>query len=334
MEQHTRRKSARYYERKRAAEYVRRRLILYGVVAAVVLLVLILILSGGEEDSKDKPNDNMQTVLASGDVNESQSPTLSDDWQVRTMTQADMAQGHLILVNMDHAYDPEQAEDLVSVYEEKSDVYYISTVDLLVARDIMQALNNWMEAFYEESGVDNVEIVAGHRTVAYQQYLRDRAIENRGQEHADNYIALPGCSEHHTGYAVDLDTYYAETDSLGGFDGSGEYAWVVENAWRYGFVQRYPISKQNITGISYEEWHFRYVGLPHSKIMTDEDLCLEEYIDFLKDYPFDGEHLTVDVNGESFEIYYCEGLNITVPKDREFEISGNNVDGFIVTIRN
>lgn len=334
MEQRNRRrKSAQYYERKRAIAYIRRRLILYGIVAAVILLALILILSGGD-DKTQTPEQDMQTAQSGSDVGESQTPTLSDDWQVLTMTQSDMAQGHLILVNADYAYDPNQAEDLVAVYSEKNDYYYVSTVELLVSRTIMSSLNNWMEDFYQETGIDNIELVAGHRTVEYQQYLRDRAVENHGQEHADNYIALPGHSEHHTGFAIDLDTYYAETDSLGGFDGTGDYAWVVENAWRYGFVQRYPSNKQDVTGISYEEWHFRHVGLPHSKIMYDNNLCLEEYIAYLRNYPFDGNHLTVEVEDDSYEIYYCQGLTVTVPKDREYEISGNNVDGFIVTIRN
>lgn len=331
MQEHNNRRQITERERKRAIAYIRRRLILYAVVAGIIVLVLVIALSG-RKNKQSAPEVNTQPTSATDTTTQPTTPP--GEWQELTMTKLDMAQGHLILVNADYAYDPEQAEDLVSVFEEKNDDYYVSGVDLSVSRTIMQSLNNWMEAFYQETGVNNVEIVAGHRTVEFQQYLRDRALENHGQEHADNYIALPGHSEHHTGFAVDLDTYYAETDSLGGFDGTGDYAWVVDNAWRYGFVQRYPLNKKDVTGISYEEWHFRHVGLPHSKIMYDNNLCLEEYIDYLRQYPFDGEHLLASVDDEEFEIYYCEGYNVTVPKDREYEISGNNVDGFIVTIRN
>ena len=151
--------------------------------------------------------------------------------------------------------------------------------------------------------------------------------------HADAYIALPGHSEHHTGLAVDLDTYNTEDGTSGGFDGDGEYAWAVEHAWEYGFIQRYPPSKSDVTGIDYESWHFRYVGLPHSWVMASENLCLEEYTDYLRRFPFSGEHLSVTCLGASYEIYFCPVGQVAVPASGSYTVSGNNVDGFIVTVK-
>ncbi len=320
-------------ERKRPRRTcIRIRMIAFGVAVAAVVGVLAVILSGGKEQETQTGQPDKEIRVPS--TSAIQAMTAQEDVTLLELTKADMERGNLVLVNEDYAYDPSQVEDLVAVYENKTDAYYISTVDLLVAGRIMQPLNNWLTDFYEQTGVDNVEIVAGHRTVEYQQGLRDNAIETQGQEHADNYIALPGHSEHHTGLAVDLDTYFVETDTIGGFDGLGAYSWLVDNAWKYGFVQRYPLSKQDITGISYEEWHFRYVGVPHAKVMSDKDLCLEEYIDYLKQYPYDGQHLNVRVDQDEYEIYYCGSLSVPVPTDREYEISGNNVDGFVVTVYN
>ncbi len=122
-----------------------------------------------------------------------------------------------------------------------------------------------------------------------------------------------------------------EAGTSGGFDGTGEYARAVENAWEYGFIQRYPPAKSGITGISYESWHFRYVGLPHAWVMKREDLCLEEYIDYLRGFSVD-RPLTVDCLGRSWRIWYAEGTRVPVPAEGAYEISGNNAGGFIVTV--
>ena len=116
------------------------------------------------------------------------------------------------------------------------------------------------------------------------------------------------------------------------FNGNGEYGWFAEHCFEYGFIRRYPPDKVDITKISYEPWHFRYVGQPHAKIMDSLDLCLEEYIDFLRAYPFDGEHYIYELGEYTYELYYIEGCEISLPKYKNSTLSGNNVDGFIVTV--
>ena len=108
--------------------------------------------------------------------------------------------------------------------------------------------------------------------------------------------------------------------------------WITEHYMDYGFVIRYPANKASVTGIDGEGNHFRYVGLPHSAYMTENMLCLEEYVKMIrrygKDDPFECEY-----NGVSYLIWYCDGADgyIDVPVESDYTVSGDNCGGFIVT---
>lgn len=85
-----------------------------------------------------------------------------------------------------------------------------------------------------------------------------------------------GESEHHTGLALDIVTpTYQSLDK--GFTKTPAYAWLTKNAWKYGFVLRYPKDKEPVTGVIFEPWHFRYVGKEYAKAIYVKQLCLEEY---------------------------------------------------------
>lgn len=295
------------------------------IVVALILAVIILVAEKVEE-GRVPATEPSEPIVTTEDT----SPTIGENFKLQKMTYAEMAMGDLVLVNAQYGIDPGYVA-LENLYENAAQCYYVADMEIEVQEKLIEPLNAWMTEFYDETGINDTLVVAGHRTVEYQQELYDNAVETKGQAHADAYLALPGRSEHHTGLAIDFDTY-TDQGILGGFDGEGEFQKILDSAWKYGFVQRYPPDKSDITGINYEAWHFRYVGLPHSKIMNDYDLCLEEYIRTLKAYPYEEEHLKVEYNGKSYEIYYSKGLEIPVPTDRSYTVSGNNVDGFIVTI--
>ena len=120
-----------------------------------------------------------------------------------------------------------------------------------------------MLADAREEGMD-LWVASGYRDYGMTQ--------EEARENALRSFALPGHSEHHTGLAVDFNGVNRE------FEDTEEYAWLMENAWRYGFIQRYPEEKTEITGIIFEPWHYRYVGREHAEAMWREDLCLEEYL--------------------------------------------------------
>lgn len=238
--------------------------------------------------------------------------------------------GNLILVNNWTAFHfpDNQTEALSCILDERTDSYYVRDGSVLLMPEALQALNDMMDAFKAQGSRKSVQIVAGHRTTEYQQHLFDQSAERNGLEHAKKYVAQPGCSEHHTGLVVDMGTMDGEF-----MESSGDYAWITANCQDYGWVVRYETGKEELTGIWDEPWHFRYVGVPHATEMVRLDYCLEEYITYLKQFPLDGEHLIIDCASGKYEVWYAQGGETYLPDDRPYTVSGNNVDGVIVTCR-
>lgn len=246
------------------------------------------------------------------------------------MTREELQQGDLVLVNYEYGYDPNNADKLVCVYENMNHTYYVKQVDLQFCERALVSLNQWLEDYFNETGEGNINIVAGYRTSADQQALYDNALNLYGADYAADYFNTPGHSEHHTGLAVDFAIWDPVNQMAGDFTGDGKETWLLENAWRYGYIQRYPPEKQSVTGIAYESWHFRYVGVPHAWYMYQHDLVLEEYLALLRQHPFE-DPLCFVAGGKTYQVYFCQGFSVPLPNRENFEISGNNIDGFIVT---
>lgn len=118
---------------------------------------------------------------------------------------------------------------------------------------------------------------SGYRSYNYQENLYLSDLYNYGQEYVDKYTAKPGHSEHQTGLAFDIggeSRCWADPC----FDDTEEAKWLAENAHRFGFILRYPMGKEDITGYGYESWHFRYVGEEHARKIYEGGLSLEEYL--------------------------------------------------------
>ena len=128
----------------------------------------------------------------------------------------------------------------------------------------------------------NMYIRSGYRSYASQEAVLNSYIIlylNKGYSYeqarllALKWASLPGCSEHQSGLAVDIN-------ATGNTDSSTAYEWLAENAYKYGFILRYPEGKENITGIDYEPWHYRFVGVGEAKKIKNSGLCLEEYLGY------------------------------------------------------
>lgn len=121
--------------------------------------------------------------------------------------------------------------------------------------------------------LDNIILynMSAYRDYNYQVNLYNKYIQRDGKEAADKYSARPGYSEHQSGLCSDLNNI---SDS---FDGTDEAIWLKNNAYKYGFILRFPKDKEDITGYKYEPWHYRYVGKEAAKIIYDDDITLEEY---------------------------------------------------------
>ena len=138
--------------------------------------------------------------------------------------------------------------------------------------------DSFVEMITALKSVGYYEITSAYRSTATQQGIWDRRLQRYmasgysyegALEKVKLEVAVPGTSEHHLGLAVDISA------------GEAANAWLAENSWRYGFIVRYPEGKTEITGIIYEPWHFRYVGITLAKELYDLGLCLEEYMDML-----------------------------------------------------
>lgn len=175
--------------------------------------------------------------------------------------------------------------------------------------------------------------VSGYRTLKQQTDIYNTSIRENGEEYTQKFVALPNTSEHQTGLAIDLALKKQNIDFIcPSFPYYGICQKFREIAYKYGFIERYSEEKKNITKISKEEWHFRYVGYPHSKIMYDNNFCLEEYISYLKKFVYPNNPLNI----EKYQIYYIPYKEDHEPLyiNKKFTISGNNIDGFILTLEN
>lgn len=128
-------------------------------------------------------------------------------------------------------------------------------------------------------------VSSAYRDKAYQQALFNQQLSKYSgedaYEEAAKWVAIPGTSEHQTGLAVDFgaNTALGQAQHLEhGWDATPEYAWLTQHCTEYGFVLRYPEDKQEVTGITYEPWHYRYVGVEAAQEMQRLGLCLEEYL--------------------------------------------------------
>ncbi len=327
------------------------------ILLAILLLIILLITKGCSAlFSKDKEKEDDSEA----DVSQSEGPDVPDDgvsltddptkessyfFRTVKVSNSSIGDGTAVLVNNKIKFLGTVNEDELSVVraEKDSKAYSVKDYTVLVRPEAMKALNEMLVDFYNVTGRDGVMVNAGYRTLEYQQELYDDDLEKTGQEYS-TLVAMPGYSEHHTGLAVDFTVY-----ENGKYDQSkiseGDYQWIYENSWKYGFVNRYPAGKESITMIDNEPWHFRYVGKVHAAIMHKLDYCLEEYIDYIKNFTIRSGFESVDLeDGSQYIVYYIpqskggDTTDIFIPeKDHEtkelypYEISGNNVDGWIVS---
>lgn len=188
---------------------------------------------------------------------------------------------YLILVNTQNtltsAYEP---DDLVDVSQ---------TASGRATQRLRRIAAKALDALYSEmraAGYTTVAVNSGFRTYNYQAMLFETYTGNEMAKNPDltqaeaeaivlTYSTRPGTSEHQTGLAVDMDIGSAfSTD----FQYTAEYQWLCDNAWKFGFILRFPDDKTDITTISFEPWHWRFVGRYHAKRIHDAGVCLEEYV--------------------------------------------------------
>ncbi len=194
--------------------------------------------------------------------------------------------GYLVLINNDHTVDAKFIpNDLVDVVNTRKDGRATQKMQRTAAKAL--------EAMYLEmaaNGITDVSVTSAYRTYEYQSSLfntytaqemkaNPKLTLEQAQTITATYSARPGTSEHQSGLCCDMhnlssaDVAFAKKDA---------YKWLSENAWKFGFILRFPEDKVDVTQISFEPWHYRFVGRYHAKAIHDAGLCLEEYLITIK----------------------------------------------------
>ncbi|PFU76129.1 D-Ala-D-Ala carboxypeptidase VanY [Bacillus cereus] len=238
----------------------------------------------------------------------------------KEITKEQIYKGDLLLVNRDYPVKKDSIRsDIINVNHNSELVrgYVIFDRNLRLSKYVVKKFLNVVDASGKD-GVQHFLMSSGYRDFKEQSKLY--------KEMGSDYALPAGYSEHNLGLSLDVGSTQKKMEK------APEGKWIEENVWKHGFVLRYPKNKSNITGIQYEPWHIRYVGLPHSAIMQKKNFTLEEYLDFLKEE----KEISTEVEGKKYTVSYykvSENMKVNVPANKQYEISGNNMDGVIVTVQ-
>ena len=188
---------------------------------------------------------------------------------------------YLFLANKQHPMDASFVpDDLVTV-----------SVPATRAMELRRSAARALEAMFLEmaaDGVTDVSVTSAYRSYTYQQYLFDRYVEEEMQAGlsfdkavalVETYSARAGYSEHQTGLCIDFFTSGMTELTNEQFEPSAACEWLRSNAHKFGFILRYPKDKTDVTGYSYESWHYRFVGVDAACEIRENGWCLEEYLE-------------------------------------------------------
>lgn len=311
------------------------------IFTAIMLIVFVLLLSScisscgkslKEDDDSSRPT--LDDALESGSggglsVPSATQAQAASGYATISIDSEDIHTGNLILVNAAHpcTFDRAAVEDgtspdvdfvtIKSILDTKSDSpKHYSAADWVVGLDrtAAYAMDAWLEGFYNVSGDRYIRMIKGY------------------DPDSDDM-------DFHSGRGLMIGIY-PESGSSNFYSPEGSYAWVAEHAAEYGFVQRYPDDKEGYfddTITSRTSAAFRYVGTAAAVYMKEHNLCLEEYLEEIKNYSIDNM-LEVTSGLAEYGVYYVPAsttstsTSFDVPSDKTYTISGNNMDGFIITV--
>lgn len=254
------------------------------LIGVLLLLCILIVLAASRCSALETQGDEGEleeaTEVVGGSIEEAteeeiniETPPSSSENQAEETTTVEIP-WYLILVNEDQPLDADFRPELAQVS-------YGHFVDVRIVEAASQLLQS-----AENAGI-MLQIAASFRDYEAQRNLFDFHMAQwieEGYDEDDSFqktresVAIPGASEHQAGLAIDLLPlgHMMPRDEL---SDTPEIQWLAENAWRYGFIMRYPYGTTHITGVMYEPWHWRYVGVEAAQEMTRLGLTLEEYLE-------------------------------------------------------
>ena len=305
----------------------------------IILAVLILILSScisscGKHKEKGavKPSnsleDQLETLPGGQPVPSTESKPPAGGYQTISKASDDIHSGDLLLVNAEYPCDFDTIAiadgtssdinfvTIKSILDTKSEIHYTAADwEVGLDRTAAYAMDAWFEGFYQATGNTDIRMIKG-------------------------YTADSGDYDFRAGRTLTMGIY-PDSGSSNFYKPEGEYAWLDEHAAEYGFVVRYPDDKAELfddTITSRTTATYRYVGVAAATFMRSNSLCLEEFLKEIKKYSID-TMLRVSSGDAQYGMYYIPANNSSaetsfgVPGgDADYTISGNNVDGFIITV--
>ena len=273
-------------ERRKKAIIRRRIFIALLAVLLAVLIALIAVIVAVIKNGSNTNNNNSSDIsfvsseqnLSEPDDSSSQEDTPSEPEVFVTPTgvELDADFGRLLLINGENAlpddYDTKVREYLVEIDPQYRNNNYVTQIH----KDVYPYITA-MVAAAQADGV-NLKVWSPFRSYAIQNDLFQKQVDRVGgdEEKAATVVARPGTSEHNTGLCADFNM---ASDT---FESTPMYTWMCENAEDYGFILRYPKDKQNVTGVIYESWHWRFVGINNAKEINELGVTLEEFIEMKK----------------------------------------------------
>ena len=270
--QRTRRKATKRKQRRRKPLWGR-----FALLGAAVLLVLLLLRCGADEPQP-----------GSAAADETAAETTAETQPVPATQAADPPSKDdplLLFVSRAHPLAEDYAPELTQLHDWP---YSIAAIAYEPLRQILGEAD--IRACKEMLAAGRAEglsftVASAYRSTDSQRQLFDEDVEARvsegmtedeAREETARWTMPPGCSEHETGLAVDI----VATDNQRLDDTqeqTPETIWLHENCWRFGFILRYPAGKEDVTGIDYESWHYRYVGVEAARYLTEQQLTLDEF---------------------------------------------------------
>lgn len=240
-------------------KFIKAVFIMVVILAIVIGTIALLVLQLGKtkQVAKQPEKESENTIPAIGQPKE---PEILKDWNL-TLTNK--------YVSIEKDYIPELATIEGELKFDKRAIGY---------------LNQMMTAI-RKSGITSIWIQSSYRSYEKQEQLFNNKVtyyknQGKNQEEAERLaqtvVQRPEQSEHNLGLAVDFNKVTNE------FEDTKAFTWLQKNAAEYGFILRYPKDKEEVTGVSYESWHWRYVGKEHATIIKEKGFCLEEYIEYLR----------------------------------------------------
>lgn len=253
-------------------------------------------------------------------------PATATEYTTAPVEYSQINSGDLVLVNANYEYKFAANDiNLVDIYSNRNEYYSVSDMTVFLDSNAIARLNTLMQDYFGATQNTDLRVIGGNRTV-----------EEQNEKYQSGKSNIPGgYSDYHTGRSFKLGIF-PKGASSNPYKPDGVYSWLDENCAAYGFVLRYPEGKDSITGDEASTSIFRYVGIPHAVYMKQNNLCLEEYIEAIKSYNYTNT-LKVTSGTEQYEVYYVAAnvnnvTEVPVPSNKTYSISGNNVDGFIVTV--